>query len=310
MIALLALACAPHGPVNATVTGASMGGELRVITRCPSAELHPTCLAESLAARSEVERLHTLATDWEAQGEVFQLNAAAGAGSVTVSADVEAMLRAAAGVSEATGGAFDVTIGALWGLWDFEQGRIPSDADLAARVRLVDWRRLHVEPGAASLPEAGMAVTLGGIAQGYAAERALATIPAEHEAIVDVSGDLCARGTWSVDVQDPRGPRGTSIATLALTDACLSTSGDYERFFEVDGVRYHHILDPHTGRPARGAISATVVASDGAVADALATALLITGPDAGVVERFGAWALVVDGDGTHVLGAHAGVALR
>lgn len=305
----LLVAC-PHAPVNATVTGESMGGGLRVIVRCPTEAQHPACLSEAVAARTRVEQIHARATDWTAEGELHQLNAAAGGEPVAVSVDVVRMLYRAQDVSQATRGAFDVTIGALWGLWDFDAGVIPSSDDLAAKLALVDWRKLRVEPDHARLNEPGMAATLGGIAQGYAAQRALEQIPSKHEAIVDVSGDLCARGTWTVDVQDPRGPRGASVASVDLTSACLSTSGDYEKGFVRDGVRYHHILDARTGMPGAGAWSATVVASDGAVADALATALIVLGPDEEVVRALDAWALVIDANGQHVLGAHEGVVVR
>ena len=146
------------------------------------------------------------------------------------------------------------------------------------------------------LDKPGMSVTLGGIAQGYGAARALAGIP-QPEAMVDISGDVAVRGTWRVGIQHPRLPRGTLIAALTLTDAVIETSGDYEKYFEVDGKRYHHILDPHTGRPAAGAISATVVHPDGAIADALATSLLVSGARKAPVRALDAWALVILEDG-------------
>ena len=125
----------------------------------------------------------------------------------------------------------------------------------------------------------------------------------DRDALVDVSGDIAARGAWQVGLQHPRRPRGELIAKVLLTDAVLTTSGDYERYFEQDDKRMHHVLDPRTGRPGRGAISATVVSADGAVADGLATALLVLGPDAVVVQSLDAWALVVDPAGVvHELG--------
>lgn len=302
MIAALLLGC-PHpapvdSPVDAVVTGESMGGDVRIVVRCPSAAQHARCLAEALAARAEIERLHALATDWTAEGEVYQLDQAAGSGAWTpLSADVRAMLVTAERVRAATDGAFDVSIGALWGLWRWDTGARPDAARVAERLPLVDGGRIELSEAGGRLPVAGMAVTLGGIAQGYAAQAALARINAEHEALVDVSGDLCARGTWSVGVQHPRADRGVAVAQIALTDACLSTSGDYEKGFVQDGVRYHHILDPRTGEPGRGVPSATVIAADGAIADALATALVILGPRDDVVRALGAEAVLADVDG-------------
>jgi thiamine biosynthesis lipoprotein len=289
-------------PVTATVTGQAMGGAVRVTVRCPSVSSHAACMTEALHARGELERIAAIATDWTPTGEIAALNAAAGHHPVPVSADVHAMLETSQRVAEATDGAFDVTINALWGLWDFDAGHIPDDARIAERLPLIGSADLILDGGSAFLRRPGMSATLGGIAQGYAATAALRAIP-EHPAAVDVSGDIAVRGAWTVGIQHPRRPRGELLATLVLTDAALTTSGDYERAFERDGVRYHHILDPRTGRPATGAMSATVVHPDGAIADALSTALVVRGADAEAVETLGAWALVVTSDGAvHELG--------
>jgi FAD:protein FMN transferase len=305
--AALVLACATprvqpsNAPVDAVVTGVAMGGDLRVVVRCPTRDLHPACLADAMAARQRVEALHGLATDWTPEGEVHRLNAAAGGEPVPISPEVEAMLRASLRLAEATGGAFDPTINALWGLWDFDAGTAPEPEELASRVALVGWQDLAVADGEAALARPGMSVSLGGIAQGWAAAAGRETT--EHSVLVDVSGDIAVRGQWTVGVQHPRRPRGELIAAVVLRDAVLTTSGDYERAFELDGERMHHVLDPRTGRPAVGASSATVVSVDGAVADGLATALLVLGPDDAVVRALDAWALVVTRDGVvHELG--------
>ncbi len=305
LVVLAALACArvpPEAPPLATATGLAMGGELRVVVRCPELARHPDCLAAAVAARDEVIRLEALVTDWESTGEIARLNAHAGQGPQPVSPEVEALLRLSQRVSEATDGAFDPTIGALWGLWDFEAARVPSPDALSARLPLVGWRALQVGEGTATLERPGMALTLGGIAQGWAAERALALIPEGWEAAVDVSGDVAVRGRWTLEVRDPRGEPDEGIASVTIRDATLSTAGDYGRAFVQDGRRYHHILDPRTGWPSEAAWSATVVHPQGGVADALDTALLVLGRDAPAVRALGAWALVVDADGIHERG--------
>lgn len=311
ILALWWLGCVhplPQGPVDATVTGEAMGGELRIVVRCESAAAHADCLADGLAARARIERLHALATDWTPSGEIAQLNAASGTAPVTVSPDIAAMLQASLRMSATTEGAFDPTVGAFWGLWDFKLGKIPSDAALVAAVSRVDWHQLHIDGDQASLDQPHMAVTLGGIAQGYAAGAALGDISGGREALIDLSGDLAARGAWSVGLQNPRAARGVTFGSVTLVDAALTTSGDYESAFILDGVRYHHILDPHTGRPATGAISATVVCVDAAVADGLATALVVLGPRDDVVRALDAWAVVVTADGVvHELGERAHV---
>lgn len=302
MLLPILLACA-HAPqtsapapeqdsiVPATVTGEAMGGALRVVVRCPRAE-HAACLAAGVAAREEVLRLEALATDWKPEGQISALNAHAGQGAVPVSGEVAELLRTSLALAEASGGAFDPTVGALWRLWDFEAGRVPTEAERAEAVARVGWQRLTLGPEGAALADPGMAVTLGGVAQGYAAQAALGQIPARWEALVDVSGDVAVRGAWTIELQHPRRPRGEAFAAVTLRDAVLVTSGDYERAFVRDGVRYHHVLDPRTGLPSTGAMSATAVHPRGDVADGLATALMITGPDTGLAEGLGAWALL------------------
>ncbi len=291
------------------VRGEAMGGPLAVTIRCPADAAEAACRAHAEAARAEVQRVETLATDWRPEGEIARLNAAAGQGPQPVSPEIAELLRTALRVSALTDGAFDVTINALWGLWDWDGHRLPDPARLAERLPLVGWRGLHVEGATAWLDRPGASVTLGGIAQGYGAARALALIP-EPEAMVDVSGDIALRGSWRVGVQHPRAEHGALVAALTATDTVLVTSGDYEHGFVEDGVLYHHILDPRTGMPGRGAMSVTVAHPDGATCDALSTALMVLGPDPRPVEALGAWALLVLPDGRLVEMGDRGEAIR
>jgi thiamine biosynthesis lipoprotein len=135
---------------------------------------------------------------------------------------------------------------------------------------------------------------LGGIGKGYAVDRAVAVLRAAgvRDFLVQAGGDMYAGGingdvAWRLGIQDPRGPGGESFASLDLSDATFSTSGDYERFFEKDGVRYHHILDPRTGQPARGVRSVTVVTATATAAEGLSKGIFILGPERGLalVER-------------------------
>jgi thiamine biosynthesis lipoprotein len=222
------------------------------------------------------------------------------------------VIRRGVEIGELTGGAFDVTWAALWGLWDFRaaEPRVPPADEVARRARLVDYRRVELDEAAGTvrLPEAGMAIGLGGIAKGYALERAAAALRARGlESFLLVSGgqvyaagDRAGRGAWRVGIRDPRGGPEDLFARLELRDASASTSGDYESFFLADGVRYHHILDPRTGRPARGLRSATVVSGDPVLADALSTGIFVMGPEAGLAlaERLpDVEAVLIDDDG-------------
>jgi thiamine biosynthesis lipoprotein len=161
--------------------------------------------------------------------------------------------------------------------------------------------------GTVRLSEPGMALDLGGIAKGYALDRARLVIEnfGVKAALVNAGGDILAVGEkapgkpWRVGVQDPR--RGNAmVAVASVKDKIVVTSGDYERFFVKNGKRYHHILDPRTGYPATGLRSVTIVATDGLTADALATAVLVLGPDEGLklVESIqGIEALLIDSAG-------------
>ena len=165
----------------------------------------------------------------------------------------------------------------------------PAPDALAAAMALVDSEELSVdtEASAASLARAGMEVDLGAVAKGFAAREAEAAIrdAGGTSAMLDLGGNVTVIGAkedgspWRVAVKDPR-DTGSYLCVLALTDVTLSTSGGYERYFEEDGVRYHHIIDPETGYPAdSGLLSVTVVSADHLLADALSTALFVAGPE-------------------------------
>lgn len=254
----------------------------------------PAARAAFAAVFAEFDRLDGLLSVWRPGSDVLRLNAAAGRGAVPVHEDTRRVLEAARQVSEWTDGAFDVTFGALADVWRFDHDqddRVPTAAEIAARQPLVDYRQVRVDPGpgTAAIGRAGMRVHLGGIGKGYAVDRAIALLRQAglSDFLIQAGGDLYVAGRdgerpWHLGIQDPRGPAEAVFATLDLTDATLSTSGDYERFFERDGVRYHHILDPATGQPARGCRSVTIVSRTATVADGLSTGVFILGPDKGL----------------------------
>lgn len=251
------------------------------------------------AVFAEFDRLDARLSVWKDGSDVQRLNAAAGKGPVPVGADTLAVLAAALAAGDMTDGAFDVTFGALSDVWRFDHdqdNRVPTRADVAARLPLVDYRAITVDAhaGTASLAGAGMRVHLGGIGKGYAVDRAVALLRAHglRDFMIQSGGDLYAAGQrddrpWRVAIRDPRGPVTATIAALDLRDATFSTSGDYERFFMKDGRRYHHILDPDVGEPARGSRSVTIVADQAVLADALSTGVFVLGPDKGMalIER-------------------------
>ena len=216
-----------------------------------------------------------------------------------VSSETIDVLTVARQVSDWTGGKFDVTFGALSGLWKFDQdqdGRIPSRAAVAQRLPDVDYAAIEIDAarGTAFLRRPGMRVHLGGIGKGYAIDRSAAILRARGfgDFMIQSGGDLFVSGRrgdrpWRLGIRDPRGPADRSFATLDLANGTFSTSGDYERFFIKDGVRYHHILDPDLGEPARGCRSVTIVADKAVLADGLSTGVFVLGPEKGMalIER-------------------------
>jgi thiamine biosynthesis lipoprotein len=245
-------------------------------------------------------------------GELGILNEAlAGTGGAMPSGDLSGLLADAAGISALTEGRFDPAVGTLTRLWGFSrEDDVPTappdpgavDATVAALRPITEL----LGPDGRLSGAAGARIDLGGFAKGVAVDEAIAVLRARgvSDAIVNAGGDLRAYGRagnrpWRIGIRHPRGDG--IIAGLEIdSDESVFTSGDYERFFEVDGRRYHHILDPATGYPAPGIRSVTVVNQDAALADAAATALFVAGPDGwpAVAARLGLdQVMVIDSEG-------------
>ena len=241
------------------------------------------------AALDEMERLERVLSEWLPESEISRINAAAGKHPVKVGRDTLAVVSAALDVARWSEGAFDPTWAAMRGLYDFRPGRfhVPHASEIRRRIKLVDWRQVEIDEAASTvfLRRAGMALGTGGIAKGYALDRAAAVLRrAGIESYMLYGGGQVQVGglkhgrPWRVGIQHPRRARDF-FGCFAVRDVSISTSGDYERY-EIDarGRRWHHILDPRKGLPARGAISVTVLAPTGLYADALSTAVFVLGP--------------------------------
>jgi FAD:protein FMN transferase len=250
--------------------------------------------AEAEAAAVEIEALfHTLHHEWDpwGDGELGRLNVSLAAGeAVLPDEDLAVLLEQAAALAAASDGLFDPAIGPLVELWGFARQETlpdapPSSEQIAARLaaRMPLSRMLHAD-GRVRGP-AGARIDLGGFAKGIAVDRGIALLRArgiEH-AIINAGGDLRAIGrrgdrAWRIGIRAPRGNR--VLAALDIVDGdAVFTSGDYERYFDHQGRRYHHILDPRDGYPAQGLVSVTVLHRDAGHADAATTALMVAGPD-------------------------------
>jgi thiamine biosynthesis lipoprotein len=262
-----------------------MGTLFRVTLRAAEDERSRAAVEECF---SEFEQIDREMSEWKPSSRLSELNRQAGVAPVKLSPPLLSLLRRAHEVSAQTEGAFDVTWAALWGLWKFDpqSPRVPSQEEVAARLPLVNYRALELSSDSAFLKRKGMAVGLGAIGKGYALERCAASLRAQGftDFLLYAGGQVYAAGKkdsgpWQVGIQDPRAGPGTYLAKLPVRDASVSTSGDYERYFDRDGVRYHHILDVRTGFPARGSRSATVVHPDATLADAYSTACFVLGAE-------------------------------
>lgn len=268
------------------------------------------------AAFAELEGLfNQMHRDWHAwePGPLVELNRAlARRGEAEVPVSILPLLEPAQRLSRTSGGLFDPAIGGLLALWGFHSDdlpqRAPPAAAVAAQVALHPaMTDLRLNGSHVRSNNRGVQLDFGGFAKGYAAQRGAAHLKALriHNAIIAVAGDIHVIGRhgrrpWRIGIRHPRAA-GVLAATDLADGESVSTSGDYERYFEQDGRRYHHLLDPRTGYPAQGITAATVIAHDGATADAAASALFIAGPQewtrvarAMKIEQ----AMVVDSQGT------------
>jgi FAD:protein FMN transferase len=255
---------------------------------------------------SEIEQV----TDrYTSDSEISLINRNAKTGPIPISRDMMNMLVLAQKIARLTNGGFDVTVAPIVDLWGFDiGGRLPSPEEISGALKRVDYRNLSIDEKNSTITFAqpGIKIDLNGIAQGYTAAEAEKVLRAHgvESGVINISGDMMiigrnGRKPWRIGVQDPRNGKKL-IAVIKAKDMAIVTSGDYERCFFVDGVRYHHIIDPHTGYPARGCSSVTVVTRDAFLADALCKPVFVLGPDKGMklVESMpGVDVLIVDDKG-------------
>lgn len=236
------------------------------------------------AAKEEILRLDSLFSIGKAESDISRLYSD---GEAEIAPETAEVLTCGMAISQATGGALELTIAPLVDCWGWYEGAaaVPDADALSQALSLVDGSGLTLEGNQASLSRTGMAVDLGCIAKGYTASH-VAQMLSElgvSSALINLGGNVQALGTkpdgsdWVIGIADAGDP-AAYLATLSVSDCAVVTSGDYQRYFEEDGRRYHHILDPKTGYPTgNGLHSVTVVCEDGTLADGLSTALFVMG---------------------------------
>lgn len=296
--------CTEQRTVQKTET--IMGTQVTITVVAPTAEQGEAAIDAGMA---EVRRFDAMMSLYKDSSEITRVNLAAGKAPVKVSPEMIEVVERAAEISRRSGGVFDVTIGPLVVLWKMrlKEGKVPSDGEIAGVRRLVNYRNIVVDRKASTifLKREGMIMDLGGM-KGYIADQVADLFKRRgiRNALIALAGDIWALGhredgkPWRIGVQHPR-EKDRTIAVLELSDRYVCTSGDYERFVIKEKKRYHHIIDPRTGKPSTGVISVTLVGEQGAVIDPLAKVPFIVGVEKGLglIREYGAEAIIVDDQG-------------
>ena len=260
------------------------------------------------AVMDEMHRIDRCMSPHKPTSELSRINREAARQPVPLSEEMVRLVDQALAFSRLSDGAFDISYAAVGRLYDYRARQRPDADTLQAARAKIGWKHLHLDPHARTLRFGleGMCIDLGGFAKGHAVDRATALLQRRGiaHAMVSAGGDSRAIGDrrgrpWSVAIRHPRQP-GEVVAVLPLEDTSISTSGDYERYFDEDGQRHHHLIDPATGRSPSSVHSVTILAADGLTSEALSKAVFVLGAQRGLalVETLpGIDAVVVDAQG-------------
>ncbi len=301
---VVVVGCARARTVQKTET--IMGTEVTITVIARSPQEGESAIDAGMA---ELRRLDAMMSLYKDSSEITKVNLAAGKAPVRVSPEMIEVVEHATEVSRLSDGVFDVTIGPLVVLWQMrlKEGKVPTDDEIARVRPLVNYRNIVVDRKASTifLKKPGMIMDFGGM-KGYTTDRVAGLFRERGitNAIIAVAGDIWVMGRredgspWRIGVQHPR-EHDKTLTVLELSDKYVSTSGDYERFVIREKKRYHHIIDPRTGKPSTGVISATLIGDKGALIDPLTKIPFILGPEKGmkIIRKFGAEAIIVDEEG-------------
>lgn len=243
------------------------------------------------AVMAEMRRIDRDMSPWIESSELARLNREAAVHPVQVSDELFELIQTSLHFSVLTHGAFDITFASVGFLYDFRKGIRPDDAQREQATELINYHNLALDAEDHSIAygKPGVRIDLGGIAKGHAVDRCIALLQAMgiRQALVTAGGDSRMIGErwqgrpWNIGVRDPRDEKKL-VAVIPLENVAVSTSGDYERFFDENGVRYHHIINPKSGDSARGMHSATIIGPDATTTDALSTSVFVLGVDRGL----------------------------
>ncbi len=285
LTALLCLAVPAHAEWLRRVTDGIMGTRITVELWSEDRDKGEQAIDAVLDSMRHVDE--TMST-YKPTSEVSQVNAHAADGPMPITKELFDLLTAAREYSVLTEGAFDITYASVGYLYDFRGHVRPNDAQIEKALPAVDYRHVLLDPQKQSVQfsQKGVRIDLGGIAKGYSVDRGIDVLKSLGitRAYVSAGGDSRIIGDrfgkpWMVGIRDPTKGEGSVITRIPLVDAAISTSGDYERYFEEGGVRYHHIIDPHTGHSASKVRSATIIGPYATRTDGLSKTAFVLGPE-------------------------------
>lgn len=242
----------------------------------------------------EIERIEALISSWKSTSQTSEINRSAGVKEVVVDKELYDLIARCIKVSDLTQGAFDISFASMERLYTFDkqEHEVPSKSERMKAIELIDYQSIILDHKKHSvyLSKVGMKIGFGAIGKGYAANRAkviMQSIEGVQGGVVNAAGDLVVWGDngkeegWPIQISDPK-DINKSLGWLHIKNASVVTSGDYEKYFTNQGIRYAHIINPQTGLPTTGIKSATIVSPDGEVGDALATAVFVMGSTMGL----------------------------
>ena len=266
---------------------AMMGTEVSIHLWSDDPEAGREALEEVFQEAARIDRLMSTYKD---KSEISKINRDAAQGEVAAGSELFGLIQRSLDISVLTRGAFDITYDSVGQYYDFRSGQRPDRETVESERQHIDYRLVKLDQVRSTVHflEPGVRINLGGIAKGYVVERGIDILRGRgvQNAIVTAGGDSRLLGDrrgrpWMVGIRDPR-KDGEVAISVPLADEAISTSGDYERYFEEGGVRYHHIIQPSTGEPASGVRSATVFGPDAVITDALSTSVFVMGVERGL----------------------------
>lgn len=287
LLCLLTFAALPASAEWYTREEAIMGTAVRVELWHDDATAAHAAMS---AVMDEMHRIDASMSPFKSDSELSRINREAAQMPVPISKEMFDLIARSIDFSKLSDGAFDITFSSVGYLYDYREHVKPTDEQIAKALPGINYRHLQLDPKARTIHYArtGVRIDLGGIAKGHAVDNSIAILKERGitNAIVTAGGDSRLLGDrrgrpWNVGIRDPR-RRGETVAVLPLADVAISTSGDYERFFEEDGVRHHHIINPKTGKSASGVRSVTIIGPDGITTEGLTKSVFVKGAKEGM----------------------------